>query len=139
MSNQVLVDSSYLYALYNPGDQRHNRALAFAKTTSTVPLVPVVVLPEVAYLFLRDVGHHAIVRFLKQFVAAQTELQQVMLVDIQRAQEIMTAYPEAQFDVVDCCIMALAERLNITQICTFDQRDFRIFRPHHCDHLELTP
>jgi hypothetical protein len=27
----------------------------------------------------------------------------------------------------------------ITQVYTFDQRDFRIFRPAHCPHLELLP
>jgi hypothetical protein len=35
--------------------------------------------------------------------------------------------------------MALAERLNITQICAFDRRDFPIFRPTHCENLEPLP
>jgi hypothetical protein len=35
--------------------------------------------------------------------------------------------------------MALSERLNITQIYTFDRRDFTVFRPKHCDYLELMP
>jgi predicted nucleic acid-binding protein len=39
----------------------------------------------------------------------------------------------------DCCIMTLSERLNITQVCTFDQRDFLIFRPKHCDYLDILP
>jgi hypothetical protein len=33
----------------------------------------------------------------------------------------------------------MAERLNITRACTFDRRDFSIFRPHPCDYLELLP
>ena len=62
-----------------------------------------------------------------------------MLADLQRARAIMAAYPEADLDFVDCCLMALSERLKITQICTFDRRDFSIFRPQHCDYLELLP
>ena len=51
----------------------------------------------------------------------------------------MAKYADARFDFVDCCIMALVERLDITQICTFDRRDFGIFRPAHCEYLELLP
>jgi uncharacterized protein len=35
--------------------------------------------------------------------------------------------------------MALAEYLAITQICTFDRRDFSIFRPAHCEYFERLP
>lgn len=51
----------------------------------------------------------------------------------------MDFYQSARFDFVDCCIMALSERLNITQVCTLDRRDFSIFRPGHCPFLELLP
>ncbi len=45
----------------------------------------------------------------------------------------------ASFDYTDAAIMALSERLQITKVCTFDRRDFGIFRPKHCDYLELLP
>jgi len=51
----------------------------------------------------------------------------------------MDEYSDAQFDFVDVSIMALAERLHITRICSLDRRDFSIFRPSHCDYLELLP
>jgi hypothetical protein len=53
--------------------------------------------------------------------------------------EIMTRYEDAEFDYADVSIMAVAERLNITQIMTFDRRDFTMFRPRHCEYLELLP
>ena len=56
-----------------------------------------------------------------------------------RMQVIMLQYKDAQFDYTDTALMALSERLNITQICTFDHRDFSIFRPQHCEYLELIP
>jgi predicted nucleic acid-binding protein len=45
--------------------------------------------------------------------------------------EILRTYPGAKLDFVDCCMMAMSERLNITRVCTFDRRDFLIFRPTH--------
>jgi predicted nucleic acid-binding protein len=51
----------------------------------------------------------------------------------------MSTYATAEFDLVDACIMALSERHEIKQICTFDRRDFSIFRPKHCEYLELLP
>ena len=52
---------------------------------------------------------------------------------------IMRQYASAAFDYTDAAIMALSERLNITQLYTFDHRDFRIFRPQHTAFLELLP
>jgi predicted nucleic acid-binding protein len=54
-------------------------------------------------------------------------------------QQIMEQYQDAVFDFTDVAIMALAERLSITRVCTFDHRDFSIFHPLHCDYLELLP
>lgn len=45
----------------------------------------------------------------------------------------------SDLDFVDCCNMAISERLNITKIYTLDRRDFGICRPTHCDYLELLP
>lgn len=56
-----------------------------------------------------------------------------------RVKEIMLHYATAKFDFVDCCIMALSERLEITQVGTLDKRDFGIFRPKHVSHLDLLP
>lgn len=51
----------------------------------------------------------------------------------------MQQYASANFDFVDCCIMALTERLNVTQVGILDRRDFSIFRPQHVNHLEILP
>lgn len=56
--------------------------------------------------------------------------------DRTRMLEIMETYG---FDFVDCAIMAQAERLNITDIYTFDRRDFSVFVPRHAAHLRLLP
>jgi uncharacterized protein len=134
-----LIDSSFLYALFHSNDKNHVAAANFVFNSTDFPLVPDVTLPEVSFLFLRDVGHYELRQFMKSLGDASIEFQPISIVDIQRAYEIAETYASAQFDLVDCCIMALSERLNITQVCTFDRRDFAIFRPKHCPYLELLP
>lgn len=51
----------------------------------------------------------------------------------------MSTYAVAKLDFVDCCLTALAERLNITKIRTFDRRDFSMIRPKHAEYFELLP
>jgi uncharacterized protein len=51
----------------------------------------------------------------------------------------LTKYADSRIDFVDASVMAVAERLSITTILTLDQRDFRLFRPPHCQSFELLP
>lgn len=135
----IITDSSFIYALYNTGDSLHERAMNFASHYTGGTLVPVVILPEVSYLFKRDLGYVGFQRFLEHFKHINARLEPVISQDMMRIHEISIEYASAEFDFVDCCIMAAAERLNITQVATFDRRDFSIFRPNHCDYLELLP
>ena len=135
----ILVDSSFVYALYSTKDQKHRAALEFSEQTAAHPLIPDVVLPEVTFLFHRAGGVPAVTTFLHNFVEAGIETIPLQLVDIRRAEAIMTTYASADLDFVDCAIVALAERLNIRQILTFDRRDFSIVRPQHSAYFELLP
>ena len=138
-SNTVLIDSSFLIALYNLRDPYHREVREFIKLDKSPRLIPNVVLAEAAYMLLSTSGQRAVFTFMDALVAANVPLEALTIPDLQRAREIMGEYASARFDFVDVCIMALAERLNITRICTFDHRDFSIFRPKHCEYLELLP
>ena len=135
----VIADSSFVYALYNAADSFHQEAMDFVEQRGESLLVPDVVLPEVCYLFSRDLGYHGMLRFLEYFSRIEARLEPVAKDDLERVHSIATTYADARLDIVDCCIMALAERLHITRIATFDRRDFSIFRPRHCRFFELAP
>ncbi|SRR5258708_6546203 len=135
----ILLDTSFVVALNNPKDKNHTVARDFFAGQRNVYLLPEVVLTEAAFLLGKAGGLPASLRFLDRLVAASAVLQSVTLTDLKRARDIMAAYPNARLDFVDCCLMALSERLNITQVCTYDRRDFSMFRPKHCDYLELLP
>lgn len=137
--NDLLVDTSFLYALYDQSDQDHRRVRLYMELNAPRLLLAEVVLTEVAYLLKRAGGVTATAKFLAALQRADVPLVSVSYDDLQRAREIMLAYQSASFDFVDCCLMALAERLQIAQIGTLDQRDFSIFRPQHRDYFILQP
>ena len=135
----LITDSSFLIALYNLGDAHHLKADGFAAGNTEAVLVPDLVLPEVSFLLERDLGYANRLNFFDLFNDSHARLIPALQEDLPRVYEIALQYSSARFDLVDCCIMAIAERLNITRIATFDRRDFSIFRPRHCDFLELLP
>jgi predicted nucleic acid-binding protein len=137
--NKILVDSSFLIALYDTASGKYETILEISQLFRGQFLIPQVVLTEVVYILKRETGVKGALAFLDSFTQSRPDLQDVTVEDLQRVQQIMRQYADAKLDFVDCCIMALSERLNITQVCTLDQRDFSIFRPKHCDYLEILP
>ncbi|MCY3915848.1 MAG: PIN domain-containing protein [Chloroflexi bacterium] len=135
----VIVDSSFIYALFNHSEARHFDAVSFALTNTDELLMPDVVLPELSYLFRRDFGHAGIHRLLELIESFDVRYVPITADDIPQMRAITMRYATSAFDIVDCCIMAIAERLDITRIATFDRRDFSIYRPRHCPFFELLP
>ena len=134
-----IVDSSFLVALYNDKDQHHARARGVQIDSGEVVFVPDVVLPEVSHALRRRFHYEKSFAFVGFLDYATVRLAHLHRADLDIATEIARQYPWAEFDIVDLCIMAMAERLLITRIATFDTRDFSIYRPRHCDYLELLP
>ena len=137
--SEILVDASYLVALGYPRDHNHAKAKTFAEKHPTGLLIPDVVLAEAIYNLQRLGGIAATVRFSTLLVAQEPPFVPLTITDFTRAVALMDRYRDAELDFVDCCLTALAERLDITQICTFDRRDFAMVRPNHTAYFELLP
>jgi hypothetical protein len=139
MLETILLDSSFVFALFNVDDKNHASADNFVRTSTFAGFVPQVAINEVFFLIDRKGGVPATDLFFRGFLETNFQLVSITLGDLQRVREIRQKYASARLDFVDCCFMALSERLNITKVCTFDRRDFSIFRPQHFDALELLP
>ncbi|MBI1276909.1 MAG: PIN domain-containing protein [Anaerolineaceae bacterium] len=135
---RLLVDTNFLYAAYDEADKFHEKAIQELEN-NPILLIPEVILVEVTYLLTLRVGIPKTLDFLDSLFETKLPLISLTSDDLKRARDIMATYADNQFDFVDCCIMALSERLNVTKIYTFDRRDFSVFRPRHCDYLELLP
>ena len=134
----ALLDTGVLLAAIAENDDLH-AVCALALEEEPEPLLPEVVLPELAYLLLRDVDYPTLVQFLRSIGAGDVPLVSLTPADVERAAEILERYADAHVDFVDCAIVALAERLNVTHILTVDRRHFTLFRPRHCPAFELLP
>lgn len=135
----ILVDSSFLYSLVDHDDKNFSAARDFMTGNREPFIIPAITLAEVTHVLRQRFGQHAVVKFLRLILELRFPLEPIALADVERAVTIMEHYADARFDFADCCIMALSERLSITQVCTLDRRDFAIFRPAHSDYLELLP
>jgi len=134
----ALLDTGFLLAVLDADDNLHS-ACTEALEGEPNPLLPDLVLPELAYLILRELSYPALTTFLRS--VASGELLQVKSIpeDLTRAAELLEKYADNRVDFVDCAIVAMAERLNLRKTLTVDTRHFTIFRPKHCDYFEIAP
>ena len=137
--SKILIDTSFLYALADPFDNQRTEALQVANSISPYDtlIVPDVVLTEVTYLIGRFVSFRAVLTFLDVVAISDMKVLPTVKADIQRAKEIMETHADTRLTFVHCCMMAMAERLNITRIFTFSHRDFEYVQPKHCERYEL--
>ncbi|MBN1563145.1 MAG: type II toxin-antitoxin system VapC family toxin [Anaerolineae bacterium] len=135
----VLIDTSVLLAYAFSRDQNH--ALASRTLRALNQERRIVVTPVLSELFYMTMVRVNYARAIQMFASTRAafEIQQLTDEDMTRMIAIMEQYKDAEFDFTDVAIMALAERLNIQRICTFDRRGFVIIHPPHCDYFELLP
>jgi predicted nucleic acid-binding protein len=139
MTNQILLDTSFLYALNDANDINHKTSIAFLKNLKTALFLPTPVLPELCYLLHSRLGHSAMRRFLTGLVESDIELVSLTPDDLVRINQLQDNYADARLDFTDTAIIAMAERLGIGHICTFDRRDFSIIHPQHVPSFTLFP
>jgi predicted nucleic acid-binding protein len=136
----ILIDTSFLLAAMYSKDANYARArVAQQSLLGKSRIVPLPVAQELFFMSVARMNYDRAIQEFERLQSIAFQLEYLVPEDLQRMTEIMRQYASASFDYADTAIMALSERLNITQIYTFDRRDFSVFRPKHCDYLELLP
>lgn len=102
-------------------------------------MLPATVLSEVGHLLGRDLGTYAEARFLRAVSGGDFELVDIEPEDIDRMAELVEQYMDSGLDTTDASVIAIAERLDITEVATLNRRDFAFVRPRHVDALTLLP
>jgi predicted nucleic acid-binding protein len=133
----VLVDTGILYALADEDDAWHERARDWIGVANDLLIVPVTVLPEVAYLLHSRLGAAAELAFAQSAAAGELEIEPLRQQDLARSTDVMRRYPVIGF--VDATIVAMAERLKIETIATTDRRHFAMVKPKHTGGYQLAP
>jgi uncharacterized protein len=134
----ALLDTGFLLAVIDADDNLHSACVAVLESEPE-PLFPDVVLPELAYLILRELGHKTLAAFLRSLAKGELVETRLTSQDLVRTADLLEKYADNRVDLVDCAIVAMAERLKIRRILTVDRRHFTIFRPIHCDYFDIAP
>ena len=102
-------------------------------------LVPPTVIAEVGYMLERlgSLAHEA--AFLRSVAASDFEPIDLTVADYARMSELVEQYDDLPLGTTDASVIAVAERLGVTEIVTLDARHFRIVRPRHTDAFVLLP
>lgn len=135
----VLIDTSFLVAIASKRDTHHRTAMQAIDRMHRDRIVPAPVLPELFYMLKQRVDYSTAMSMFASLRSGLFHIENLTAQDMSRMQIIMEQYADNEFDFVDTAIMALSERLNVAEIYSFDQRDFRVFRPVHRPYLRILP
>ena len=59
--------------------------------------------------------------------------------DYRRAAELVRTYSDLPLGTTDATVIALCERLGLSEVATLDRRHFTVVRPRHVEALTLLP
>ena len=135
----ILVDSGPLVAAANRRDKHHSASVQALSAVRPPRLVPGVVIAEVSYLLGRDAGPSVEAAFLRSFGSGFLTIVEPTAEDLSRSADLVEQYADLPLGTTDACLVALAERLGVTEIATLDRRHFGVVRPRHVEALLLIP
>ncbi|HET7294953.1 MAG TPA: PIN domain-containing protein [Vicinamibacteria bacterium] len=133
----LLLDTGVVYALADADDEWHARCRDYVSRLRDSLLVPVTVLPEVAYLIRERLGARAERVFVSALARGELGVQNLVPADVDRCSELLERYPEIGF--VDATVVAVAERLKLRRLATTDRRHFAAIHPAHAPAFDLVP
>jgi uncharacterized protein len=119
--SRLFVDTSAYFALYNPDDLLHSRAVMVGTNRRRRLFTTNYVVAETHALLLRRLGRSVAVRFLDDLDHSQTVMVRVRLPDDERGREIFFAHDDKDYSLTDATSFAVMERLHIGTAFTFDR------------------
>jgi len=134
-----VADTSFVISVFNKSDKNHVLSREVYSVLNESLLLPSVALTECAFFFERMGGSRGVARALDAIEQSYIDIVEPEAEDYRRISAILNKYADSRIDFVDACIMAIAERLKITSILTYDRRDFGLYRPTHCEYFTLLP
>jgi predicted nucleic acid-binding protein len=133
----AIVDASPLIAWANRRDARHRETVAALGTLAGDYIVAALCLAEAAHVVAERAGPLAEVALIR--AVARLEVIAPSTADLHRMAELMEQYADWPLGAADASIVALAERLGIETIVTFDRRHFAAVQPRHIRAFRVLP
>lgn len=135
----ILLDTSGLLSALD-ASQRHHRECATLLGQAEPPLLlSPFVLAELDYLLMRHVGRQAQAALLEEVARDAYRLEPFDAADVARARDIIERYADLDIGLADASIVVLAERHEVSEVLTLDQRHFRAMRIARRRHFKVLP
>lgn len=135
----IVCDTGPLVAAALVGDDDHHACVELftgLHLAGRPLLVPGTVVAEVGYLLA---GARVEALFLTALADGDFVPVDLVGEDYRRAAELVEAYGDMPLGTTDATVIALAERLGVTEVATLDRRHFSVVRPRHSSALTLLP
>ena len=135
----ILLDGSAVIAAADRSDLNHGAAVAWFRRVDEPLLLGALTLAELDMVLQRDLGAPATLALVRTVAEGAIRVVAPRDVDLSRAAELMVETAEHRPRLADACLVALAERLGVRRIATFDRRPIAVFRPRHVRAFDLEP
>jgi predicted nucleic acid-binding protein len=123
MRSTLVVDTGPLIALFDADDKHHERVKAWYQAHSHRGISTLAVVTEVVYSLSRLEAQLDFLHWARRAIL----LVELSEEDFDRCIQVMSKYGDLPADFADATLVAIAERLNIREILTFDS-DFRVYK-----------
>ena len=135
----ILLDTSAILAAADTADLNHQAAAAWFGRVAEPLFIGALTLAEVDHVLERELGPAATAAVVEAIVDGAIRLVTPSDADLARALELMAEAAEHRPRLPEAVLVAVAERLDIRRIATFDRRPIAIFRPRHVRAFDLEP
>lgn len=138
----ILCDTAPLVAAIIQSEDSHHTCVELftgLRLARRSLLLPATVAAEVGYMLEALVSPRDEASFLRSVADGDFELVDLTVRDYARMAELVEQYDDFPLGTTDASIVALAERLGITEIATLDRRHFTAVRPRHVEAFSLLP
>jgi uncharacterized protein len=133
----LLLDTGPLVAAIDRSDNHHARCAALLESAEGPLLVLTTVIVEVCWLLEERPDIEG--AFLTSIATGEFEHVTITAADLTRMAELVRAYADLPLGAVDASVIAVAERLKLTDGATLDRQHFTVVRPKHTEALNLLP
>ena len=134
---RVLVDTGVIVGFFVAADGAHKACREWFNEYDGELVLPVTVLAETCGMLERWPDIEA--SFLRSVESGFFTLESIQKGDVLRMRELVTQYADFPLGGIDASVVAVAERLGITDVATLDHRHFRALRPRHMAAFTLVP
>ncbi len=133
----AVVDTGPLYASLDRDDADHQACATALSRPGLRPVIPMLVVAEVAYLAATRLGADVESTFVQALGTLDVDAPPPQ--EWTRIAELIRQYADFPLGATDASVVALAERLGTPHIITLDRRHFHAVRPLHCEALGCLP